>query len=764
MTGAPGSSSTPSTNSPLSPSIYSDFEQYSRQSVPRLNSQLPPEPLTEFQKFVASSTGLVLPIFGADLFRRVPSTFAPVDLAPVPADYVVGPGDELRICVRGQVNIQANLRVDRSGEIYLPQVGNVHVAGLDFSQLDKQLRDAVGRVYRNFDLTVDMGQIRSIQVYVSGEARQPGVYTVSSLSTLVDALFASGGPAVEGSLHSIELRRDGAVVTRLDLYDLLIRGDKTKDTKLLPGDVIFIPPVGAQVAVWGSVRNPAFYELLPQESLGDVLRDAGGVSAVAAEARVSIERIDEHRNRRAMEIAFGTSGANTTLAEGDVIRVFSIVPKYEKTITLRGNIANPGRFAWHDGMHLSELIPDKESLLTRDYWWRRAQMGLPDPEFEPIPALANMRQPLDNHPIEIPRHLQRQEQLPSQMQNGSLNQMGVTQVASNTSQDQYGSQNVRPYDADTAQDLPDQFGIQNAVPQQEQQAPGQYQNQPLTAQQRTSSMSVAATQNRSSSQSRVSSQRTEVRLPAPEIDWDYAVIERVNAETLKTELIPFDLGRLVLQHDVSQDLALEPNDIVSIFSQADIRVPVAEETKLVRLDGEFFHAGVYSAWPGETLRQLVERAGGLTPNTYLYGSEFTRESTRVVQQARIDEYVQALALNIQRGAVQLASSASASPQTAANAVVAQTSEQNLVAALRQVRATGRIVLEFHADSRGLESIPNIALEDGDQFVVPHAPTAVNVVGAVYNQNSFLHKVGSGREPICGSPVAPIGTRTAAVNS
>ena len=132
----------------------------------------------------------------------------------------------------------------------------------------------------------------------------------------------------------------------------------------------------------------------------------------------------------------------------------------------------------------------------------------------------------------------------------------------------------------------------------------------------------------------------EVRLPAPEIDWDYAVIERLNPETLKTELVPFDLGKLVLQHDASQDLELQPGDVVSIFSAADIRVPVAEQTKLVRLDGEFVHAGVYSAQPGETLRHLVERAGGLTPNAYLYGSEFTRVSTRAVQQARIDEYVQ----------------------------------------------------------------------------------------------------------------------------
>jgi protein involved in polysaccharide export with SLBB domain len=202
-------------------------------------------------------------------------------------------------------------------------------------------------------------------------------------------------------------------------------------------------------------------------------------------------------------------------------------------------------------------------------------------------------------------------------------------------------------------------------------------------------------------------------------------------------LIPFDLGKLVLGHDASQDLQLQPGDVVSIFSAADIRVPVAEQTKLVHLEGEFVHAGVYSVQPGETLRHLVERAGGLTPNAYLYGSEFTRVSTRAMQQARIDEYVQSLSLAIQRGAVALASSPAASAQALANGSVAQGSEQSLLTSLRQIRATGRIVLALQPGSSGVGSLPDLPLEDGDRFVVPYVPATVNVVGAVYDQNSFL---------------------------
>lgn len=718
--GASGAYSTPSANPqanlpgnstyPGSPSYfgnqpgnYSDLEQWNRVTAGR-QTPAPPEPLTEFQKFVASTTGLILPVYAADLFRRIPSTFAPLDMTPVPADYVIGPGDELRIRVWGQVSLQVNVRVDRSGEVYLPQVGQVHVAGLAFSELDAHLREAVGRVYRNFDLTADLGQIRAIQIYVSGQARRPGVYTVSSLSTLVDALFSSGGPSVEGSLRAIELRRSGATVTHFDLYDLLIRGDKTNDTKLLPGDVIYIPPVGPQVAVFGSVRDPGIYELLPQESLGAVLTDAGGVSTMAAEARVSIERIDEHRDRHAMEVAYDASGLAAPLNDGDVIRVFSIVPKYEKTVTLRGNMANPGRFAWHQGMHLSDLIPDKESLLTRDYWWRRAQMGLPAPEFEPVPGFADLRQPVGDRAITLPQRAQGQG-------TGNGTQPGFDSDQAGTAQNQNG----------------------------------QPQNRPLTAQQRAGSDSLAGSQTSAPSQFQAQGPRTDVRLPAPEIDWDYAVIERLNPETLKTELLPFDLGKLVLAHDTAQDLELEPGDIVSIFSDADIRVPIAHETKLVRLEGEFVHAGIYSVQPGETLRHLVERAGGLTPESYLYGSQFTRESTRAVQQARIDEYVQNLSMAIQRSSISVAASSAVSAQSLAGGTAAQDNEQNLLASLRQIRATGRIVLAFHPDSSGEAGIPDIALEDGDRFIVPHIPATVNVVGAVYDQNSFLFNAHSRAE-------------------
>src|SRR5579862_6833963 len=281
---------------------YTDDAGRSTQRERSMRIPLPPEPLTEFQKFTASTTGIVLPIFGANNFLSVPSTFAPLDNAPVPTDYVIGPDDLVRLRVWGQVNFNANLRVDRSGEIFVPQVGAVHVAGERFTDLDQMLRAAVAKIYRNFDLSVQLGDIRSIQIYVTGEARRPGAYTVSSLSTLVDALFASGGPSVSGSLRHIEVRRGGAVITTFDLYRFLIDGDKSSDSKLLPGDVIHIPPVGPQVAVLGSVRRHSIYEALPGETIADVLKDAGNLTALATEARASLERTVDRSGMQAMEV------------------------------------------------------------------------------------------------------------------------------------------------------------------------------------------------------------------------------------------------------------------------------------------------------------------------------------------------------------------------------------------------------------------------------------------------------------------------------
>ena len=593
--------------------------QNGSKAIPELRKNEPkPVELTNFQKLVALSLGQTLPIYGENLFRDVPTTFAPVDRVPVTADYVIGPGDELLIRGWGQISLDVHARVDRNGAIYIPKVGNLMVAGLRYDQVQSFLKSQIGRIYQNFDLNVSMGELRSIDVFVVGQAKRPGRYTVSSLSTLANAVFASGGPSPSGSMRHIQLKRAGSVITDFDLYDLLLKGDKSKDVLLLPEDVIYFAPIGAQVAMGGQVNAPAIYELKTETSLGEVLQLAGGLATTALGSKVYVEQIKERKERSIEEVKLDAAGLALPLKDGDVLNFTEISPHFADAVTLRGNVATPGRYPWHEGMRVTDLIPNREFLITRKYW----------------------------------------------------NQVNA-----------------------------------------------------INLQTKNSGASV-----------------NEVKRNAAEINWDYAVIQRISKEDLSTELLPFNLGKAVLQHDQVSDLLLQPGDIITIFSQDDLRVPVGQQTKLVKLEGEFAASGVYRAQPGETLRDLVAKSGGLSPSAYLYAAVFTRQSVRTEQQERLDLIVSQMERDLSRQALQAAQNARTADEATA-ARIATDAQHASLDKLRQVKADGRVVLSFHPDDVGLNAIPPIPLEDGDEFYVPSRPIVVNVFGDVYNQGSFLQRPG-----------------------
>ncbi len=709
-----------------------------------------PDQPSEFQRMVYASVGQMLPIYGAKLFLQSPSTFAPVDQVPVTSNYVVGPNDQLLIRVWGQMNFNAEVTVDRNGMVYVPHVGAIHVGGVPYSDLQQQVRNAVGRIYKNFDVSVNLGQLHPIRIFVTGQARYPGSYTVSSLSTLVSAVFATGGPGPQGSLRHIVLRRNGTTITDLDLYDLLVNGDKSHDVPLLPGDVIYIPPVGPQVAVYGSVHSPAIYELKDRKessTLGEVMTDAGGLTSTASLSRASLERIDDQQHHRALDVALDAAGRNTPLQDGDIVRVLPIAPSFDQTVTVRGNVADPGRFGWHPGMKLSELLPNSEALVTRDYWQKRNQLGLPSPVFQPDYAqrFTAFRQVQAESQRQYLLTLQRDQQKRLYDQQQAAQSAQQAQQAGDAAAAGAPSTATAPTGDLSAQSATT-YGSTGPgeVSPPEEQLPGTVPNQPVENTQNTiprnntiGGGSLADEQRMARTENTATAHYlNDVSLMAPEIDWSYAVIERMDPVTLRTTLIPFDLGKLVKEHDASQDLAIEPHDVITIFSQADIRVPQNQQTKLVRIEGEVEHAGIYSAQPGETLRHLVERAGGLTPNAYLFGAELTRESTRIVQQQRLDDYVTQLEIATDRsGAASAAGAISPTDQSANAASLAAT--QLLITRLRQMRASGRVVLALTPDADNIDNLPDLPVEDGDRFIVPSKPSSVNVVGAVYEQSSFL---------------------------
>ena len=596
-------------------------------------AQAPAEP-NEFQEFITASVGKRLPMYGYDLFNDAPDTFAPVENIPVTPDYLIGPGDEIVIKGWGQIDINISAVVNRNGEINLPKVGSVNVAGIRYQELQSYLKSAIGKVFRNFDLNVTLGKLRSIQVFVVGQARRPGAYTVSSLSTLVNTLFASGGPSSKGSMRHIQVKRNGKVVTELDLYDLLLKGDKTKDVALLPGDVIYIPPVGHLVAISGSVNNSAIYELKGEKtSLSDLIELAGGFTTTASGQKVKVERIEERKVRKVEEFQLDKIGLERLVRDGDLVQVLPIEARFDNAVTLRGNVADPGRYPWKEGMRVKDLIPDMESLIVPQYW---------------------------------------------EKQNRAARIVDV--------------KNVLRTDRTDRTDRNDR------------------------------------------------NDRNDVKRSVAEINWDYAVIERMRKEDLTTTLIPFNLGKAITGKDAEQNLLLQPGDTVTIFSKDDIQVPVAKQSVYVRLEGEINNAGVYKALPGETLRQLVARIGGLTPSAYLFGAEFSRESVREMQQQKLKEMADRMEEAVRRNASNKASTA-LNPEDVASSKAQEAAQIELIARMRKARASGRVVLEIPPENAQMKDLPDLVLDDGDRFVVPAKPAVVSVMGMVYNENAFMYRPG-----------------------
>lgn len=599
------------------------------------------KPPSNFQRFVQQATGRSLPIYGQQLFSA-PAGYEPVTQAPVPNDYILGPGDEVRLQVWGSIDADKTLVIDRHGQIYLPKVGSINLTGVRAGDLESVLRSKIGRIFTNFSLNATLGRLRSIQIYVVGQARQPGTYTVSSLSTLINALFEVGGPGNNGSMRNIQLKRDGRIVGRMDLYDFIARGDRSGDVPLQPGDVIVIPPVGPRVAVLGAFEQPAIYELKGSGSIGEVLALGGGLSVLAKPGKALLERIDPaaDRPRQVEDIALDKAGLQRSLRDGDILTLFEISPQFANAVTLRGNVAEPLRYPYTAGMRVRDLIPSREALIAPDYYRRKNLLV----QFEDA-SKADMERGSKSEPIK--------------------------------------AESGNPGKADTAAV---EWGVRNLL---------------------------------------------------DEVSWDYAVIERLDRATLTTQLIPFNLGRAVIDGDDQHNLALQPGDIVTILSKKDLRVPQNRQTRLVRVEGEVAAPGIYQVEAGETLPQLLARLGGVTPNAYLYGAEFTRESVRSQQQKNLDTVIRKLESQLQaESGRQLAN-----VKTESGAQAQLLAQQQQLERMKAFKSNGRVSLELPPTHVDLTKLPALPLEDGDAIHIPSRPGFVAAVGEVYNENAIIYRPG-----------------------
>jgi protein involved in polysaccharide export with SLBB domain len=653
---------------------------------------------SDFERFAEDGTGQRLPVYGRRLFDEVPTTFAPVERVPVPADYVLGPGDELLIRAWGKIDLDSRVTVDRNGQVYLPRVGTLNVAGLRYEQLEGYLHAAISALFKDFELNVALGQLRSIQIFVLGSARQPGAYTVGSLSTLVNALFASGGPSATGSMRHIQLRRGDRLLAEFDMYDLVQKGDKSHDVPLLPGDVIYIPHIGAQVAISGNVNEPGIYELKGETTVAAALEGAGGLTNLAGAERVLLERIDNHSSRRVEEFPLDAAGLARLLEDGDLLRIYPLSPKFENAVTLRGNVAQPGRYVWKEGMRVSDLIPSRDFLVTRDFWNRQNQ---------PTPRNTD-------HPFGTQRAGQPGYQRTDELGNRRNDQSG------NQRTNQYGNQPTDEYGNPRA----GQFGNRRM---------DQFEDQPTDhLDNERNDLSEAGDRSGNSSTTMIAS----VGRNNAEINWEYAVIERLDEHDLSTRLIPFRLVNAIDNRASPDNQLLRAGDVVTIFSRADLDLPMEKHASFVRVGGEVNAPGVYRVNPGETLRDVVEAAGGLTSHSYLYASILTRVSTRHAQEKELQQATQQMQREL------FARFANATPtagQTGADQQAQLTFQQTALAQLSSIKPTGRVVLEMKSDAAAAADIPDFSLEDGDTFYVPPRLSTVQVAGSVYNANAFRHQ-------------------------
>jgi len=415
-----GSTNQGSTN--LSRNNENGANERPRQSAPANGQDAQPEPLLvapgktytpgEFEQYVQHLPGGdTVQRFGANLVTDDAIASATQDPLPsIPADYIIRPGDEIALTIWGTIDADLQLTVDRAGRISVPHVGAISVAGLRNGDLADSISHRVGQTFKNFQLTATLGHVRAIRVFVSGYVERPGTVTVSGLSSVLHAIMRAGGPTAAGSFRDIHLRRAGKETAVFDLYDLLLKGDRNSDRLVQPDDILFVGAVGAQVAVLGSVNQPAVYELKATETLDDVLRMAGGFTAVADRSRVTIERLADRTSGKVSQLLL-PAHQQDILATGDVIRAFSAVAvtlpqdKQNQHVRVEGEVMQPGDYILPPGSHVEDALRMAGGLTPQAYVFgteftretvRRAQIAnyeraLRDFETEIAKTQANQR-------------------------------------------------------------------------------------------------------------------------------------------------------------------------------------------------------------------------------------------------------------------------------------------------------------------------------------------------------------------------------------
>jgi protein involved in polysaccharide export with SLBB domain len=623
--------------------------------------------------------------FGYELFNRTVSTFtAPLSI-PVGSDYVLGPGDQFTITVWGTTEGIYNLKISKEGEITLPKVGVVSIAGTRFGDLEKVLKRQLSKYYSDFNLSVAMGGLKSLTVYVVGEVAKPGSYSLSSLSTVYGALFAAGGPTKLGSLRTIQVLRSGKVVKTLDLYDFLLKGDRSQDLKLQNEDSVFVPLIGPVAGIAGTVYRPAIYELKGTESIDDVIAMAGGIMPIALGGRLQLTRYDAHQKKVIIDITLPAQPASSSKSTVPKVKEFgekvlnmdviAVSPVYEnvwETVEIRGAVEHPGVVQWRPDLTVREVVQHAAVLPKTDL--KRADV------------------------VRISKDMIEKKIIPIDL--GKLLAGDETQNILLESKDR-----IEIFTVDqNPQNLWETVSLNGSV-----RNPGTYQWRPDL---------------------KVREIIVEGQL-LPKADLKRADVIRLNKDMQDRTVLPVDLEKL-MAGDETQNLVLQVQDEIRVYSSY-------KATEKVTVSGELVRTGDFEISKGERLSDLLRRAGGFSVEAYPYGAVLRRKDVRNEQTKYLKTMIARTQGQIARVAATKTSSA-ISPEEQSAAKAEMTMSQSLLDSIRtlQEQSDGRVVISVSENiDAWAGSKYDVLLQDGDTLVIPKRPQDVRILGEVHSAGAQI---------------------------
>jgi polysaccharide export outer membrane protein len=734
------------------PSLYDLYQQYARRSP-------------------------ILDRFGIDLFQNGTGNFddLPMDM-PVGPEYVLGPGDDVNVDFTGSLTDHLTRAVDRTGRLVLPEAGGIQVSGKTLGEAQQVVQTAMRTQYRDVRADISLARVRSVRVYVVGDVEHPGPYDVLALSTPLNAVYQAGGPTSGGSLRIFKHYRGQELVETVDVYNLLLHGVPTGMHRLEAGDTILVPPLGPQVTIEGMVRRPAIYELNQEKSLAEMLEIAGGVLPSGTLRHVDVERLVAHDSRSMLrlDIPENNNAADVTkglqdfqIQDGDKIKVSPILPYADKTVYLEGHVFRPGKFAYRDGMKVTDLIKSYKDLLPEPYKQHAEIIRLKKPDNTPEVLAFNLGDALDGkdqelalQPFDTVRVFGRFdfEDAPvitvtgevrdpgDHITNGAAYLLDAVYLAGGTTSDALiGDAQVfrktddgklrvfsvnlrRAMDGDPKDNIllapkdrvfihrdlnkvdPATVTIEGEVGR-----PGKY---PLG-----SGMSAADLVQFAGGLKR-GAYKEEADLTSYMVEHGSKVVS--DHQTV-------EIGK-ALAGEPDTDVRLHDGDVLTIRQLSGWD----DLGAVIQVKGEVAHPGGYGIQPGERLSSVIARAGGFLPNSYPYGAVFERVQVRELEEKNRADLLQRVQAEV--GLVKPPPGADLDQQVQAKAAVLQ--YQKVIEQLQNTPPVGRLVIHISSDvKRWANTSADIQVRAGDVIRIPKRPGIVLVDGAVYNPTAITYKPG-----------------------